>query len=154
MIIVSLKSIKEYLTKNGFPVQLLEKTGQLYFVFQVEGKDFPLFIKIAAGDLIQIVSFIPTQINERHLDDTSRLLHHLNNAIDLPGFGMDEANKVFFYRLNIPSHKGKIAEELLDIHLTATRKACETFAPVIAGVNFGAIKLEQVINNDLNKAPS
>lgn len=143
---VTLPLLLTTLKEAGFDVVEQKETDQLYILFKIADRDFPLFIKICQeGELIQLLIFIPTNLTSQHQVAVGRLLHFLNKNIDLPGFGMDEENKVIFYRLMMPSYDKQFSKEVLRIYLSAAKIACESFAALIQAVNMGLVKVEEAM---------
>lgn len=152
MIKADLESIKECLKNNNFDVQVQEETNQLYILFKLFQVDFPLFIKVShEGELIQLLMFIPSQLNTQKSGDVARLLHFLNKEMDVPGFGLDENNKVFFYRFVIATSNKEIEESTVVSTVNAARVACETFATTIQAVNQGKLRFEEVLSKSVPK---
>jgi hypothetical protein len=74
----------------------------------------------------------------------ARLLHFLNKEVDMPGFGMDESQKLLFYRCVVPCMDAQINSRLLELYLGTTRIACETFMDAISLVSSGSVSVEDV----------
>jgi len=146
MIELGLDSIKHYLTDKGIGSEMQQETNQLCILLKIGEREYPLFIRIYEGDeLLQLLAFLPCNTKADTLDDTARLLHLLNKEIDTPGFGMDEASQVVFYRCMLPVKDKKIDENLFEAYLNATQVACQSFAPVVAAIAYGAMTLEDVL---------
>lgn len=146
MIHLELDKLLEYFKKKELPAQLQNETNQIVIVFKIGEREFPLFIRIfEGGELLQLLAFLPCNIKNSAVADTGRLLHLLNKELDIPGFGMDEASAVVFYRTMIPVQNQKIDEALLDAYLNSIQLVCKSFAPVIAAVAYGSTTFEEVL---------
>lgn len=138
--------ILTYLKDKNINAQLQKETNQICIVFKLGEKEYPLFIRIfEGGELLQLLAFLPCNIKEKTAGDTARLLHLLNKEIDMPGFGMDEAASVVFYRQMIPAKDKKVDKTLFDAYLHAAQVVCQSFAPVIAAVAYGAATFQEVV---------
>ena len=99
----------------------------------------------AEGNLLQTIAYLPYELNEKAASDVARLLHLLNREVDIPGFGMDELQKLMFFRCVIITTDGKLDPKLLDIYLATTRIACETFMEAIATMAGGKTSVDAVL---------
>jgi hypothetical protein len=95
--------------------------------------------------LLQLLVFIPCQLQKEVIPDMARLLHLLNKELDVPGFGMDEMAGVIFYRLMLPTPNKKIEEELLGAFLRTVEQVCKMFSGPIEAVAMGATTLEEIL---------
>ena len=146
MIPLELDKIQNHLRSQKIEVELQKETNQLCILLKIAEREFPLFIRAyEGGELLQLLAFLPCNTKEATVADTARLLHLLNKEIDVPGFGMDEEPEVVFYRCMIPVRDKQIDEKILDSYMNATQVVCQSFAPVIAAVAYGAITFDDVI---------
>ncbi len=146
MLTLEIDAIRSHLQEKGVEVSLQKETNQLCILLKIEEVEFPLFIRIFdGGELLQLLAFIPCNISNATASDTARLLHLLNKEVDLPGFGMDEAASVVFYRSMLPTKDKQIDPSLMDAYINATELVCKTFAPVITAVAQGAITFAEVL---------
>lgn len=146
MIPLDLNKIKHYLSTKGIEGEIQQESNQLCVLFKFGEREYPLFIRIYEGDaLLQLLTFLPCNTKENTLGDTARLLHLLNKEVDTPGFGMDESAMLVFYRSMVPVNERKIDEKLFDAYLSASQVLCQSFAPVIAAVAYGAVTFEDVL---------
>lgn len=143
---LKINKILDYVQKKGFPAELQAETGQIVIVFKIGERECPLFIRIfEGGELLQLLAFLPCNIESVALGDTARLLHHLNKELDIPGFGMDEATSVIFYRCMIPVQNQQFDGTLFTAFLNSIQVACKSFAPIIAAVAYGGASYEDVL---------
>lgn len=143
---LTLDSLKRHLISQSFEPQFQAETQQLYLIFKVENREFPLFFRIYdGGDLLQMLSFIPCMLKPTAINDLSRLLHLLNKELDIPGFGVDEASSVIFYRIMLPASEGQIDLKIVDTFVGSIKNVVETFAPVIATVAAGMTTFQEVL---------
>lgn len=146
MIPATLNSILEFLQKNKYEADIQRETQQVFTILKIGERDYPLFFRLFDDSQhLQMLVFIPTQLNPDALHDMSRLLHLLNKEMDLPGFGMDENASVVFYRLMIPSLNKKIDGELLLGYLKTAQNICQLFAGPIEAIAQGHTTLDEIL---------
>jgi hypothetical protein len=146
MIALDLQKIRTYLKSQGIDAELQAETNQLCILFKTGEREYPVFIRIyEGGELLQLLAFLPCNTKRETVPETARLLHLLNKEIDTPGFGMDENSEVIFFRTMIPVKDGQLDENLLNSYMNATQVVCQSFAPVIAAVAYGAITFDEVM---------
>lgn len=146
MITLSLESLNKFLQEKKFAPQIQTETNQIYLIFEINQRQFPLFFRILEGeDLLQLLVFMPCDTKEETNPDVARLLHLINKELDIPGFGMDEISGVIFYRVILHANKKKLDPSLLDAFLQSIQMLSETFFPVIAAVAHGAATFEEVL---------
>jgi hypothetical protein len=122
------------------------ETKQIYFIFEHEKSQFPLFIReLHDGELVQLLSFIPCNVAKEHMNDLGRLLHMLNKELDMPGFCLDEASATVFYRLMMPTLKKEFQPEILEALINTSQMVCKSFATVIEALAIGAMTLEDIL---------
>jgi hypothetical protein len=147
------QDVMDYLTKKEFKPILQKETGQVYITFNINKMDIHIFfVIISEGNLLQTIAYIPFTYMDKVQGDLARLLHLLNKEIDMPGFGMDEQEKLIFYRCVIPSIDKKIDPEFIDLYLEATKVACETFISAIGVVATGSAKFDQLLEESRQEA--
>ena len=135
MIKLSLKSILAHLQDKKFDAHLQNETQQIYILFNLDGVEFPLFIRVdEEPKIMQLFMFLPCIVSPKSFGEVARLLHLLNKEIDMPGFGMEEKASVIFFRWVIPTPSGEVQEQLFDRFLVAIPQICKACFPVIASV--------------------
>jgi len=129
-----------------FPdASLQAETQQVYCVFKNENVEFPVFARIAEdGNLVQLLVFFPCDLKKGAEADTARSLHLLNKEIDVPGFGMDEANHLLYFRYMLPAVNGEYEEVLIEKFTNAFQMICKTFFPLVFAVSQGAVTFAEV----------
>lgn len=171
MINMTPEAILTFMRKSKYEADIQADTQQVYTIFKINQREYPLFLRIFDdGHLLQVLVFIPShlQANERFalgkekglsagseesastnqrvtVADLARLLHLLNKELDVPGFGMDEAAGVVFYRLMLPTPKKKIDSELLLAFLKTAEHVCKMFSTPIEAVSSGQMTLNQIL---------
>jgi hypothetical protein len=146
MIKVDLDSLLKFLAEKKYDAKLQNETKQIYVILSLEGREFPLFIRIFdSSDLLQLLVFMPCQIKHGVHADLARLLHLINKELDLPGFGMDENAAVTFYRCMLPIPNKKIDENLLETHLKSITLICESISPPVIAVASGLATFEEIL---------
>lgn len=136
-----------YLRENNAQPELQKETGQVFLVYQMQGYEVPVFFLLRPGThLLQIVAYLPFRIPDKALEETARLLHILNRDLDLPGFGIDESEKLAFYRCVVPALDDKIDKRFFNMYLATTRMACDTFMRAIGMIVSGSASLDTVLN--------
>lgn len=140
------EAILACMQKNNYEADIQADTQQVYTILKINQKEYPLFLRVFDdGHLLQLLVFIPCQLQREVVPDMARLLHLLNKELDVPGFGMDEMAGVVFYRLMLPTPKKKIDEELLLAFLKTVEHVCHMFATPIEAVGFGQTTLDEIL---------
>jgi len=146
MIDLTIDNLLQQLKSLGYEANLQKETNQIYIILKVAESDFPVFFKIASeGELLQVLVFMPGTLQDGTEGEVGRILHYINKELDIPGFGMDEAAKVIFYRIMLPAKDKKIDEKLLKTYLGIVEPVCETFAPAIMTVATGNLTFNKVL---------
>jgi len=155
MIKVSLESIQEHLFSKNFAVKFQPETKQLYMVFQIDKKEYPLFIRILSENhFVQLLLFFPGNIKPARFNEIARLLHLINKEIDAPGFCIDEESGYVFYRCMVPAVDQKIDSTLLENFIKASELLCKSFTPVINNVATGALDFKSVLKRSIDEKKS
>jgi hypothetical protein len=145
MLYLSIDDVHNFLIKEQFPVHIQKETQQIYMVYKIENREFPLFIRIfPGGDLLQFISFIPCNLKTTSFGDLGRLLHMLNKELDIPGFGMDENANLIFYRTMLPAIEKQVNEQHLTKYIHSIEQILKNFAALIATVAFGATSFDDI----------
>jgi len=143
---LSIPTLFDYLKNKEVDVQIQSETNQIYFVFKVETFEFPLFLRVyEESNLLQLIVFLPTPLTSGKESDLALLLHMLNKELDIPGFGMDEAAQVVYYRWMLPAVNKKIHGPLLERFLESIQMVCQAFSPVIFAVAQGMATYQDVL---------
>lgn len=146
MIPLTIPDLQKFLTDQQIKVEQQADTNQIYMVYKIADREFPLFFRIFdSGDLLQLIAFIPCNVKPEAAPHLARLLHLLNKELDIPGFGMDEAANVVFYRVMIPSLDKTIDEGIIKRYIHSIESICTNFSPVVATVAFGAATFDDVL---------
>jgi hypothetical protein len=140
-------TLLDELKKLGYDAKVQEQTDQIYVIFKIEKREFPLFIRILHdGELLQLLTFIPCNVKKEHIADVARFLHMANKELDVPGFCMDETSSTIFYRVMLATNRKKEFDEgVLEAYLNSTQLVCKTFANIIVALAIGALSLEEVL---------
>lgn len=155
MITLNNDNVESFLKTHNYAPQKQKETDQLYLILPVDGRDYPVFFKIyEGGDLLQMILFFPVTMSSGAEGDLARLLHTLNKEIDLPGFGMDEATNVVYYRIMIPALEGQIQEELIEMLLKTLPVICQSFAQIIYVVGTGKASYQEIMKKISELKPS
>ncbi|NGX46605.1 MAG: hypothetical protein K940chlam2_01801 [Chlamydiae bacterium] len=127
---------------------LQPETDQIHFVLDIKSNEVPVFTGIREeSNLLQTLAYLPLQIADKTVSDTARLLHLLNHELDMPGFGMDEREKLIFYRCVIPCPEGELHDRVLEMYLSTTRLAVEAFLGAIAMITAGQTTVDEMFKN-------
>jgi hypothetical protein len=146
MVQLKTEALFDLIKKKGIQAEMQKETGQIFFGFKALDQNFAIFMRVyEQSQLLQMIVFLPIQYDDKNIGEVARLLHWINQAIDLPGFGMEEGGKTIFYRLMLPAIGMQFDEKLLEPFLGAMRNVCETFYPSIVkvateGVTFDEMK--------------
>ncbi|MCC5833029.1 MAG: YbjN domain-containing protein [Chlamydiales bacterium] len=142
-------NLQNFLKKIGFEPIFQEATNQVYILMKIKEVDLPLFFGISLeSSLLQIVGYLPYQLHAPAFGETARMLHLLNKQLDMPGFGMDENEKLMFYRSVIPCPEDKVDENLLGMYIGTLRFACDTFMYAIGSIAAGKIKVDDFLKEN------
>lgn len=145
MVQLKTESLLDLLKKKGIQAEIQKETGQIFFGFRAQEQNFAIFMRVYdQSQLLQIIVFLPIQYEEKNAGEVARLLHWINQAIDLPGFGMEEGGKTIFYRLMLPAIGMEFDDKLLEPFLGAMRNVCETFYGPIHKVAVEGIPFTEV----------
>ncbi|MBT3393794.1 MAG: hypothetical protein HN411_01620 [Waddliaceae bacterium] len=146
MINATIPEILAVLKKDGYNAQVQEETGQIYFIITVEKRDIAVFLRtLNDGKLVQLIAFMPYEVQEKLFGSVGRLLHYINKEIDMPGFGMDETTHLVFYRNVIPTTHKKLDEMLFYNYLKTLERVCNEFLPAIEPLALGATTYDEVL---------
>ncbi len=146
MIALTIDSLHKHLQEKNLSPEIQKETHQIYVIFKYGGKEFPLFFRIfEEHGLLQLITFIPSNLKAECVGDLARLLHYLNKELDIPGFCFDEAAGLVFYRVMIPAPNKEIDPKILDAYIQSVQTVCQTFAPVIAAVSTGMSSFDSVL---------
>ncbi len=146
MVQLTTTNLLQFVQEKGLSAEFQKETEQIAVILNIEGMQYPMFIRILTeGPVLQVLVFLPCSLNKNTLSDVSRLLHLLNKEMDVPGFGMDEAAGVIFYRVTVPALNGTVDDELLDTYLNSIQVICQSFTPVVINVTQGTMSFEAVL---------
>lgn len=143
---LNLTSLYEHLKNVEPTIELQQETSQVFLLKKTGSIELALFLKpLADGDLLQIVTYLPVKISSDRFTDISRLLHKINNDIDLPGFSLNEPSNLIFYRVIVPFYQKKLNPELLKQFLNVSVNAASTFIHVINTVCSGSMTYDEIL---------
>lgn len=146
---LNVNNLLKALKQLHFEPMFQKETDQTYILFKIKEVEVPVFFGVnQESALLQIIAYLPYQLHEERLGEVARMLHLVNKQLDLPGFGMDEKEKLMFYRCVVPCLHGKLEEKLLGMYLAAIRLVCETFMFAIGSVAAGMGKLDDIMKNE------
>ena len=146
MLKITQHTLLQELKRLNFEALVQEETNQIYLIFKHERREFPLFIRILHEvELLQLLTFIPTNVKPECLNDLGRFLHMVNKELDVPGFCLDEASGTVFYRLILPTFQKEINPTIFEAFLNTSQVVCKTFSPAIEAIGNGVMTLEEVI---------
>ena len=139
-------NLVETLKKLKFEPKVQPETKQVYIVFEHEKREFPIFFRnLHEGELLQLLTFIPTNVDADKVQEVARFLHMLNKELDVPGFCIDEQSLTVFYRLVLPTLKKEFDPEALEAFLNTSQVVCKSFGTVIEALSVGALSLEEIL---------
>ncbi len=139
-------SLYDVLQKKGLKPLIEPSSKAIYLNMRILNLDVPLFLGIRSeGQLLQLIAYFPYELNPKAVNDVARLLHLLNREVDIPGFGMDETQKLMFFRCVIPCLNGILDSKQLDLYLATTRIACETFMEAIGVMATGKANIDDML---------
>jgi hypothetical protein len=143
MIPLTLEALMQHLQKNHYDPKIQKETGQIYFIMKQDAAELPVFIRIYENrNLLQILAFI-CNVKAEMLNDMARLLHLFNKELDMPGFGLDEAMPMTFYRLMIPVSNQAIDPFFFNEYLKSVELATKLFLHPIVAVASGTLSYQE-----------
>ena len=143
---ISDANIIQSLSSQNIKAETQKETNQIYFLLKHEDVNFPSFIRpLDGGNLLQIMVFIPVNVQKEGAENLSRFLHMANKELDMPGFGMDEASASVFYRVVVPTLEQNIDDTLFKAYIKTSRDVCATFCTIIQALSIGAITMDEVL---------
>lgn len=155
MIELNVENLRNHLKSQNWDPQMQEETGQLYLLFKFQDIEYVMFFRIyEKEDFLQMLLFLPSKIKEGCENDLARLLHRINQGIDMPGYGMNEDARAIFYRIMLPTVDGQLEEKHIDAILNSLEGLCKMFSVAIIGVAQGKITYEKLISEVKNATPS
>lgn len=143
---LTLNNLFNFLTKNNYLPELQNETNQIYVLIKKANTELALFFRVLGdGELLQIVTYLPLKIKNESTNEVARLLHKINNDLDVPGFCLSEPSQLIFYRLVVPCLDKMCSPALLLQYLKIAPQACSTCIHVIASVANGAISFDDLL---------
>lgn len=137
-VITALKSL-------GLEATVQKDTNQIYFMLKNENIEFPSFIRpLHDANLLQLMVFIPVNIQGGGISNLARFLHMANKELDMPGFGMDEASQTVFYRVVIPTLDQAIDDSLFLAYVKTCKDVSSTFCSIIQALGVGVMTMDEV----------
>lgn len=143
MVKLSQDALLKLLNERKLNPVFQQENDQIYVLMIINKHEVPIFFGIRSEKtLLQTIAYIPFELTSKSKGEVARLLHLLNYQMDMPGFGMDEEQRLMFYRLVIPCPESELDERFLNLFLATTRVAVETFMGAIAMVAAGSVDLD------------
>lgn len=144
-------NLLNFLNRHNLNPNLQKETDQIYIILHIQNTEVPVFMSVRGeGYLLQTIAYLPFEIHKSTLADLARVLHLINRELDMPGFGMDEVQRLMFYRLVFPNFDQELNEKSIELQLGTTRMGCESFMEAIASIISGTTKLEDIIKQKPN----
>lgn len=141
------ENLIQSLNSQNIKAETQKETNQVYFLLSHDEMNFPSFIRaLDGGNLLQIMIFIPVNVQKNGTENLSRFLHMANKELDMPGFGMDEASASVFYRVVVPTLEQNIDDTLFKAYIKTCHDVCVTFCTIIQALSIGAITMEEVLS--------
>lgn len=139
-------NLLESLKKLNYEPKVQTETNQICVTFEHEGREFPTFLRpLHNGELIQILTFVPCNVDSDKILDVARFLHMLNKELDVPGFCVDEQSLTVFYRLTLPALKTEYNPDALEAFMNTSQVVCKSFGTVIEALCVGALTLDEIL---------
>ena len=153
MMQATLPELLNHLSKNGYIVDLEHDSREIFTILKLANLDFPIYLRIfTESSLIQLITYIPSQLSKITLNETARLLHILNKEVDMPGFGLDENALLIFYRQVLPLHQRQIDEDLFLSYLNTSEQITQLFNSAIQAVASGKATPEVALKEILQQS--
>lgn len=150
---LSLSAIFDLLTEMKLSPTLQKENEQIFILLQIAKREVPVFFGIRSNNaLLQMIAYLPYELPEKTTAQVARLFHILNKELDMPGFGIDETQKLMFYRAVVPCLNGELNQTLFEHYLSTSKRACETFMDAIAMIAGGMATVDDALKR-LRKKP-
>jgi len=163
-----LKSLGDSLNQAGYTTSIVPPSSevpfeQLYIILEADSQGRPRAMQLqyvpveasAHGDhLLQIVSTLPFQYNAGLAGDVARMILLVNKILELPGFGLSEADKACYYHYVHICPKGEINGPLLLDLLPTFIHYVDEFGPVIEDIASGNKTHQEAIEEMLGELPA
>ncbi len=95
----------------------------------------PVFVRWESKiPYIQIMQQMSQPIPEPRLRDVEVACTRVNDAASLPGFGVNYATHVIYYRIAAPVYDGQLSPDMLDRSITAVLNNAAQLAPAFKAV--------------------
>ena len=180
MIKAKLLSIKKFLTSRSIESEILQKSDEVPFnqLLAVVGVDererpFILSLRVEESDLssmdklfkeplkphrydfLQFFITLPFFFEESAFAETSRAVLLVNQSIEIPGFGIKEADKIIFYQYIMPIIDKKLDERLFLSIINFIMATIEAHLDFLEDVGSGEIsvvdKIREALEEDEDK---
>lgn len=139
-------ALLSFLKEKDLKPELQKETEQIFIAMDIQGHEVPVFFVFREeSQLLQTVAYLPYQLHAKTFGEVARMLHMLNRELDMPGFGLDESEKVLFFRCVIPCTNKKIDTQLLNMYLGTTKIAIDTFLQAIGVIVSGMTTVDEVL---------
>lgn len=149
----NINALISYLRENNLQPEFQKETEQVFVVYKMGEFEVPVFFLIRhESHLLQMVAYLPYILPDKMLGEAARMLHILNRELDMPGFGLDESEKLMFYRAVVPCFDEKIEKRLFNMSLGTARIACETFMHAIGMIVSGTTTVDEVMKQKKSNA--
>lgn len=143
---VNQHNLLQALASLKLDAKVQEETNQIFVIFEDDTHKYPLFLReLHDGELLQLLTFIPCQVEHEHVEDMARLLHMLNKELDMPGFCLDESSNTVFYRLMMLTLDKEFNPKVLEALLNTSQLNCKAFGPVVEALAIGAMSLKEIL---------
>ncbi len=143
------EKLEQFLKKLELDPTFQEETEQVYILLKIKEIDVPVFFGIRTeSSLLQLIAYLPYQLHEEKFGEVARMLHLLNKQLDMPGFGMDEKQKLMYFRCIVPCPGDQVDENLLGMYIGTLRLACDTFMHAIGAIASGTHKVDDILNDE------
>lgn len=155
--------VQEAGDKNPFPAVVLhlgedyQQRGQLLYLilkhqlFNPEGEKQSPNDPKSTHFVLEYRTILPFPVQDKGVADTARFLCFINKSIDLPGFELDEVERVIFYRHAFMGKNDKVDAPSLMALIGNTMMLLDLFSPHIEQIASGKITMNELVDKALEE---
>jgi len=128
-LLTSYQDVLEVLTDDSVLHQPNNKNQSIRIPTKRKGSDAVMIIRWQTNEgVISFVQSMPMEVPEERIKSLETVMMRLNHMLAIPGFTINHANRLPYYRLVIPLHpRGGIQTNEFRLYLQLTLKHATTF---------------------------
>lgn len=156
MTVTTFGDLTSLLTKEGVPFRVDEAGQHLALPIRSGPLETEMVILWDAQTLLaQCVLPLPFDVPEDRIGAAESAIAWINHALKMPGFGLDHANRVLYYRLSVPRHAdGSLTEDEVKRLIQTTVSTSEDFFASLRGVALDSLPPADVLADAARRRPT